>query len=70
MSIQTLNIETDTQYLIVNPEMKLLYGEIFTPFSLIEKMFSLFPREVFSNPDKKWLDTGAGTGFFSIFLYL
>ncbi len=69
MSIQTLNIETDTQYLIVNPEMKLLYGEIFTPFSLIEKMFSLFPREVFSNPDKKWLDTGAGTGFFSIFLY-
>ena len=69
MSIQTFNIKTDTQDLKVNPEMKLLYGEIFTPFSLIEKMFSLFPSEVFSNPDKKWLDTGAGTGFFSMFLY-
>lgn len=69
MSIQTFNIETDTQDLKVNPEMKLIYGEIFTPFSLIEKMFSLFSSEVFSNPDKKWLDTGAGTGFFSMFLY-
>ena len=69
MSIQTFNIETDRQDLQVNPEMKSLYGEIFTPFSLIEKMFSLFPIEVFSNPDKKWLDSGAGTGFFSIFLY-
>lgn len=69
MSIQTFNIETDTQDLQVNPEMKQLYGEIFTPFSLIEKMFSLFPKEVFSNPDKKWLDSGAGTGFFSMFLY-
>tara|TARA_Y100000389_G_scaffold45802_1_gene40675 strand:+ start:72 stop:1466 length:1395 start_codon:yes stop_codon:yes gene_type:complete len=69
MSIQTFNIEADTQDLKVNPEMKLLYGEIFTPFSLIEKMFSLFPSEVFSNPDKKWLDSGAGTGFFSMFLY-
>ena len=69
MSIQTFNIETYTQDLKVNPEMKLLYGEIFTPFSLIEKMFSLFPNDIFSDPDKKWLDTGAGTGFLSIFLY-
>ena len=69
MSIQTLSITTETQDLKVNPQMKLFYGEIFTPYTLIEKMFSLFSNEVFSDPNKKWLDTGAGTGFFSMFLY-
>ena len=64
-----LNITTETQDLKVNPDMKMQYGEIFTPYALIEKMFSLFPEEVFSSPDKKWLDPGAGTGFFSIFLF-
>ena len=69
MSIQTLSITTETQDLKVNPQMKLFYGEIFTPYTLIEKMFSLFSNEVFSDSNKKWLDTGAGTGFFSMFLY-
>lgn len=69
MSIQTLDIKTYSQNLQVNPEMKQQYGEIFTPFSLIEKMFSLFTDDIFSDPNKKWLDAGAGTGFFSMFLY-
>lgn len=69
MSIQTLDIKTYSQNLQVNPEMKQQYGEIFTPFSLIEKMFSLFSDDIFSDPNKKWLDAGAGTGFFSMFLY-
>ena len=39
MSIKTLDFKSYNQDLTVNPENKLLYGEIFTPFSLIEKMF-------------------------------
>ena len=69
MSIQTVDIKTYSQNLQVNPEMKQQYGEIFTPFSLIEKMFSLFSDDIFSDSNKKWLDAGAGTGFFSMFLY-
>ena len=32
-------------------------------------MFDLLPPSIFSNPNYRWLDMGAGTGYFSIFLY-
>lgn len=53
----------------LNVERKLLYGEIFTPFKLINEMFDMFPDNLFLDKDKKWLDAGAGTGYFSIALY-
>ena len=48
---------------------KELYGEVLTPFYFIEKIFNIFPNELFKNPNLKWLDPGSGTGNFSIFLY-
>ena len=48
---------------------KILYGEVNTPFSLIREMFSIFPEEIFSNPDIKWLDPAAGCGYFPMVLY-
>ena len=48
---------------------KELYGEVLTPFFFIEKIFNIFPNELFKNPNLKWLDPGSGTGNFSIFLY-
>ena len=69
MSIKIIK-ETDfNQNLSINPEAKLLYGEILTPFSLIDDMLDMLPENVFSDPNKKWLDAGAGTGFFSMKLY-
>lgn len=53
----------------VSKEDRYEYGEIYTPFSLIEKMLNLFECSVFKDKNKKWLDTGAGTGYFSIYLY-
>jgi hypothetical protein len=53
----------------VSKEDKYKYGEIYTPFSLIKRMFDLFERSVFKDKNKKWLDTGAGVGYFSIYLY-
>jgi len=50
-------------------ENKELYGEVFTPFSLIKEMLNLIPEKVYENPDLTWLDPGAGSGNFSIFLY-
>ncbi len=29
----------------------------------------MLPKKIFSDPEKKWLDAGAGTGFFSMRLY-
>ena len=57
------------QNLTVNIEHKQSYGEVHTPYKLIEKMFSLFPHSIFCDPTKKWLDPGAGRGYFSIYLH-
>jgi methylase of polypeptide subunit release factors len=45
------------------------YGIIYTPFSLIKNIFDLLPSTIFENPNNRWLDMGAGTGYFSIYLY-
>lgn len=45
------------------------YGEIFTPIHFIESIFEQMPNNVWSNPNLKWLDTGTGTGNFSLVAY-
>ena len=69
MSIFTINKETYKQDLTVDAECKSLYGEIFTPFELIDNMFNMVDPCMFSDPSKTFLDAGAGTGFFSMMLY-
>lgn len=67
MSINSL-IEYKQKF-TVSKEDKVKYGEIYTPYSLIERIFNLFEPSVFTQKDKKWLDPGAGTGYFSIYLF-
>lgn len=69
MSIKIIKSDDYKQDLSITQEAKLLYGEILTPFTLIDDMFDMLPSETFSDPSKKWLDAGAGTGFFSMRLY-
>ena len=69
MAICTLDIVSYKQNLTVSKEKKHEFGEIFTPFSLIHNMFDMLPKTAFSNPNTKWLDPGAGTGFFSMILF-
>ena len=64
-----LDINNYKQNLISDKVKKDNYGEIFTPFSLIKNIFDLIPESCFSNKNKKWLDPGCGTGYFSIFLF-
>lgn len=54
---------------IVSQADKLEYGEIYTPFTLITQMLDLFPPLVFTDPDKTWLDVGAGQGYFAMLLF-
>ena len=56
------------QNLEVNIENKQNFGEVHSPYELIERMFNLLPQEVFKDPTKRWLDPGTGRGYFSIFL--
>tara|TARA_B110000858_G_scaffold152890_1_gene174233 strand:+ start:3826 stop:5151 length:1326 start_codon:yes stop_codon:yes gene_type:complete len=56
------------QDLTINLENKHKYGEVHTPYKLINQMFALLPEEIFTDPSKKWLDPGAGRGYFSLYL--
>ena len=38
--------------------------EVFTPPELVDKMLDLFPEDIWSNPDLKWLDPACKTGIF------
>ena len=69
MSIYNTKLSDIKQRFDVTKEDKLYYGEIYTPFSLIDAMLSLFDNNVFEDPTKKWLDIGAGLGYFSILLF-
>ena len=69
MSIRNLDIKEFTQSFEVSNEDKLKYGEIYSPFSLIEEMLGMFDKQVFCNKKAKWLDPGAGTGYFSMCLF-
>jgi len=40
------------------------FGEVMTPISLVREMLDTLPKEVWSNPDLKWLDPANGAGTF------
>ena len=69
MSIYINSLSDIKQTFDVSKEDKLYYGEIYSPFSLINNIFNLLDDHVFTEPNKKWLDIGAGTGYFSIILF-
>ena len=45
------------------------FGEIFTPFGLIDKMFELFPVSIWSDPHKIWFEPTCGMGSFMVSVY-
>jgi SAM-dependent methyltransferase len=57
------------KHLPVKMAEKKKYGEVFTPSALIKKILDFFPRNIWSNPDLKWLDPSCGTGNFMILVY-
>ena len=46
------------------------YGEVMTPISLVKDMLNKLPKDVWSNPNLKWLDPANGAGTFpSVVIY-
>ena len=62
-------VSLEKQDLSIVIENKQNFGEVHTPYSFIERMFRLMPPNIFFEPERKWLDPGAGRGYFSLFLY-
>ena len=55
--------------LISDIDAKKNRGEVFTPLNLINDMLDHLPKEVWSNPNLKWLDPANGIGNFPICVY-
>jgi type I restriction-modification system DNA methylase subunit len=58
------------EFLNVRVDEKNKYGEVFTPKSLIEEMLDKLPKNVWSNPNLKWLDPANGIGNFPMIAYI
>jgi site-specific DNA-methyltransferase (adenine-specific) len=52
------------RYVEVGDVEKKKFGEVMTPISLVEDMLDKLPKEVWSNPELKWLDNCNGVGVF------
>lgn len=52
-----------------NEKSKRERGEVFTPLTLVNEMLDKLPKEVWTNPDLKWLDPAVGIGNFPIIVY-
>ena len=64
-----VDLNTYKYHAFSNKENKINYGEINTPFSLINQMLDMMPVDIFKNKELKWLDPGCGYGYFSIILF-
>lgn len=55
----------------INPTIKLKKskGEVFTPLSVINKILSKLPDDVWTNPNLRWLDPCTGIGNYPIIIY-
>jgi len=52
-----------------NKQRKDKLGEVFTPLELVNKVLDLFPKSVWSDPSRKWLEPSAGKGNFAMCVY-
>lgn len=59
-------IERFRKYVPIGQVEKKSFGEVFTPFTLVNEMLDTLPVEVWSNPNLKWADLCNGMGNFMI----
>jgi hypothetical protein len=62
-------LEIIQKRLSIREEEKKLYGEVFTPIELICQGFDYLPKDVWTNPNLKWLDPVNGIGNFTVVAY-
>ena len=60
------SIETIKEFIKVGKQEVKKYGEVYTPITLVQEMLDTLPKDVWSNPDLKWLDPANGMGNFPL----
>ena len=54
------------RYIEVGKQEVRKFGEVFTPLILVEIMLNFLPKDVWTNPNLKWLDPASGMGNFPL----
>lgn len=67
--MSTIEINHSTQELTTTLERKNQFGEVFTPFSIIEEMIDAIPLDIVSSPTTTWLDPASGTGYYPMVIF-
>lgn len=57
------------KYFIHDEVYKKMYGEVFTPQPLIYNMLNAMPKDVWKNPNLKWLEPSCGIGNIMIYVF-
>lgn len=68
MSMNDISIFIN-EHLPIRTKEKDKFGEVFTPIHLIEELLNALPKNVWSNPNLRWLDPAAGVGNFGLLIY-
>jgi hypothetical protein len=74
MSAESLALREDVEKLIeqhlpAKQKEKSELGEVFTPVSMIETLYSNFPKSIWKDSTKTWLDPASGIGNFPLVLF-
>lgn len=69
MNIHNFDIKSYKQDFKPHKEYKELYGEVNTPFYIIQEMIENIPNKYLKNPNLKWLDPACGKGYYAMGLY-
>ena len=69
MIIHNITSYIDTYNQHINTSNKLAFGEVFTPFHLVNTMLDTMPQNIWRNPQIQWLDPANGTGHFMMIIY-
>ena len=57
-------INTEEDVTLSKEEKKKQFGEVFTPPELVNEILDQLPPEIWSDPNKTWLDNSCGAGAF------
>ena len=69
MIIHNIKSYIDNYNQLINIGNKQTYGEVFTPFQLVNTMLDTIPQNIWTNPRLQWLDPANGTGHFMMIVF-
>jgi len=66
--IEIIELINEHKQAQINSKVKKMYGDVITPFSVVNEMLDTLPTYVWGNPYLKWFNPASGIGTFAIII--